>query len=335
MTWFKEIFGFEEESPEQVRQNIRLEGNTFISNVNQRKFDAGIFEIPSLEELRKECLSFGSYSDKIQIAELVGDIQTIHQAKEYNGAVIQVASQFNLLEMVHPGITPENGITRYNLDKTQGPACAIACGAGTLYRNYFVPLGDQTGQTAEKQIDCLYDLGQALENEKRKLWEMKNGYALASGPGLKYISGILNGVSPDDYEFLKGKLRIGVHRDNEVTIGNTGNRITQVFCSALPVAYSNLDSALWADFARLILHALYEAAFITAIQNFERTGNNQLLLTLIGGGAFGNEQGWIFEAIRKAVFQYAHFPLDVKIVSYGRSGLSVQKFITSLNRDLT
>ena len=45
-----------------------------------------------------------------------------------------MASQFNLLEMTGPEITPEDGVTRYAHDRTQGPACAIAAGAATVYR---------------------------------------------------------------------------------------------------------------------------------------------------------------------------------------------------------
>eukprot|EP01045_Picozoa_sp_COSAG04_P042458 COSAG04_NODE_13423_length_606_cov_210.532544_1_plen_48_part_10 len=48
--------------------------------------------------------------------------------------MFQVASQFNCLEMVSPGDQPEAGITRYALDHTQGPVCAMACPAGTVYR---------------------------------------------------------------------------------------------------------------------------------------------------------------------------------------------------------
>ena len=34
-------------------------------------------------------------------------------------------------------MTPEDGVTRYKDDPTQGPACAIAASAATMYRNYF------------------------------------------------------------------------------------------------------------------------------------------------------------------------------------------------------
>jgi hypothetical protein len=61
----------------------------------------------------------------------------MHQRPENAGALFQVASQFNLLEMMSPSVTPEQGVTRYERDPTQGPACAVAAGAATIYRNYF------------------------------------------------------------------------------------------------------------------------------------------------------------------------------------------------------
>ena len=70
-----------------------------------------------------------------------------------------MASQFNVLEMISEHVTPEEGVTRYAWDRTQGPACAIAAGAATIYRNYFVPVGDGVGQTADRQIDALAGVG--------------------------------------------------------------------------------------------------------------------------------------------------------------------------------
>ncbi|MBY4594626.1 hypothetical protein K3217_03625 [bacterium BD-1] len=103
---------------------------------------------------------------------------------EYEGALFQVASQFNALEMISPTVTPEEGVTRYACDRTQGPACAMAAGAATTYRNYFVPVGDQIGQTALRQLDGLADIGaelsRALGRPVSDLWSMQNGYALAS-----------------------------------------------------------------------------------------------------------------------------------------------------------
>jgi hypothetical protein len=41
----------------------------------------------------------------------------MHQSPTNAGAVFQVASQFNLLEMISPEITPEHGVT-YQHDRT-------------------------------------------------------------------------------------------------------------------------------------------------------------------------------------------------------------------------
>lgn len=88
-----------------------------------------------------------------------GDVRALHAQAEFEGALFQVASQMNLLEMIGPSRSPEDGVTIYRDDPTQGPACAIAAGAATIYRNYFVPVGDQVGQTAERQLDALADVG--------------------------------------------------------------------------------------------------------------------------------------------------------------------------------
>jgi hypothetical protein len=73
-------------------------------------------------------------------------------------ATFQAASQFNCLEFTGPSLTPEAGVSIYEFDRTQGPACAIACGPATVYRNYFVPLGEQVGQSAHRQIENAREL---------------------------------------------------------------------------------------------------------------------------------------------------------------------------------
>src|SRR6185312_8002771 len=95
-------------------------------------------------------------------AAVSGDVRRMHHLPANAGALLQVASQFNLLEMTDPEVTPEDGVPRYQSDPTQGPACAIAAGAATIYRNYFAPVGDSYGQIAARQLDGLADIGEAL-----------------------------------------------------------------------------------------------------------------------------------------------------------------------------
>ncbi len=98
----------------------------------------------------------------------------------------------------------------------------------------------------------------------------------------------------------------------------------------LPVAYSGLPSRSWERFARLILEAAYEVTFAAAVLNSSKTGNKSLYLTLLGGGAFGNDQVWIVDAIRRAAKLYSRFDLDVKIVSFRNSNPSIRKLCEEL-----
>jgi hypothetical protein len=188
MTWFERLMGFEERSPDQVRKNITIDDETLKSRINGRKFACGRLETPTLAELRERIRSVGRGNGYLSVREIVSDVQELHLDVSNAGSLFQVASQFNLLEMASPSAIPEDGVGIYEYDHTQGPACAIAAGAGTIYRNYFAPVRGQIGQSENNQVDCLADLGEALGNTNDQLWGMRNGYALASANGLLEIS---------------------------------------------------------------------------------------------------------------------------------------------------
>jgi len=326
--WFETLTGFVEESPEQVRGNITVNGTELTSHVNGKRLICGDLETPSLAELRKRVRSGTHNSGVTSVREVVANVQHLHADEQHAGSLFQVASQFNLLEMVSPTVTPERGVGIYENDRTQGPACAIAAGAGTIYRNYFATVNGQTGQSATNQIDCLADIGAAMGNSDSHLWEMRNGYALATKNGLVEISDRLRTSSDAERDKLRQLLRIGIHWDTQVTINDSLHKVSQAYCSALPVAYSHHSSSLWADFAKLILEGSYEATICAAVLNSRRAGNNTLFLTLLGGGAFGNETDWITRAIKRAVDLYTECGLDVVIVSYGSSKQCIQQLIT-------
>ena len=99
------------------------------------------------------------------------------------------------------------------------------------------------------------------------------------------------------------------------------------------MAYSQHSPELWADFARLILEAAYEATLGAAVLNAASNGSNRVFLTLLGGGAFGNKPTWIIGAISRALALYKNVDLDVAIVSYGKSNPQVNELIkTAYNR---
>jgi len=328
--WFEKLTGFCEENPDQVRQNISISGDVLTSQVNGKKYICGLLETPSLEILRERVQQIQEASGRISVRELVADVQQLHTDPENAGALFQVASQFNLLEMVSPHVTPEQGVDRYEYDATQGPACAIAAGAGTIYRNYFADVNGKKGQSATNQIDCLSDLGAALGNSDSSLWKMTNGYALVNEKGLGTIHNKLNSATADEIDELRKSLHIGIQWNTEVTLNNVGHTVIQTYCSALPVAYSH-SSGLWSEFATLVLEASYEATFCAGILNFLETGNNRIYLTLIGGGVFGNDISWIINAVKRSMDLYSHYGLDIVIVSYGSSNEHVQDFIHDFN----
>jgi len=328
--WFTKLTGFSERSPEEVREHIVKRGNQLTSQINGESYKYGRLDIVSLGELRERSTSIRKQPRNLQIAEMVGDAKALHLDVANAGAMFQVASQFNLLEMVSPSVTPEQGIAIYENDLTQGPACAIACGAGTIHRNYFVELDGQVGQTEAKQVDCLEEIGKALGNANSRLWTMRNGYALPTAEGLKEIDSRLAIMSESEQDELRAKLKIGLQWDTQVTLNGCEHLVTQTYCSALPVAYSGLSSRLWERFARLILEAAYEATFATAVLNASKSGNKSVYLTLLGGGAFGNDQVWILDAIRRACTLYQKRDLDVKIVSFRSSNAAVIQIVRTI-----
>ena len=321
--WFENLTGFSEQSQQQVQQNIVVDGDVLTSRINGKSFICGTLETPTLAELRHRVFSERLKRGTISLREVVANVQELHRDESNKDALFQVASQFNLLEMTSPTITPEKGVGIYEYDHTQGPACAIAAGAGTIYRNYFAKVNGQIGQTETLQIDCLADIGTALNNSNDRLWTMSNGYALATESGLIEITERLEQSHEEDIDQLRQLLRIGIQWNTEVTMADKGHIVSQAYCSALPVAYSGHSAQLWKPFAQLVLEASYEATICAAILNYAKTGNNKLFLTLVGGGVFGNKISWILNAIQRALDRYRDVGLEVIIVSYGASSRRV------------
>ena len=328
MDWFERLTGFQEGPYAETQARLavvdgRLQGG-------ERDYAVGTLTLPALAELRSETADFQANGRlKLSIAE--GDVRTMHLLPINRGALVQVASQFNMLEMVGPSVTPEGGVTRYEHDRTQGPACAMAAGAATIFRNYLVPCGGGMGQTAERQLNGLADLGTELARRigaATPPWTMRNGYALATAEQLATIAAILREADDATLDVLRGLLWIGLHEDVEATDGSDPDqRLSQIFCSALPVAYAGLPSAAWAPFARLVLEAAYEATLLAGVRNAARGVSNRVLLTRLGGGAFGNDEAWIDDAMTRALLIASHHDLEVVVVSYGRAPPALREFV--------
>jgi hypothetical protein len=305
--WFNDVFGLEE-VPADIQQNFKLEGDDLV--VGARRFHVGVFETPSVSALRRRLAHLQPTKGVLQFEQIVGNVVDIHRDRFFANSVIQAASQFNCLEMRDPTITPDDGITMYAYDNTQGPKCAMVCPAAALFRNYFAMNGKP--QTAKNQINTLDGVEALLEE---KYWTMTNGYCMPSN-----LEG-LNARLPELSQQVASALKVGVHWDTEVH--GAEHRVCQVYSAAMPVAYSRLNKETWAPIAKLVLLATYEAIFnVAAIVSALRKQRAKLVLTLVGGGAFGNEPRWIAEAIRRSLAKFREFPLDVYLLHYNKDSLA-------------
>ena len=227
MSWFENLTGCVGESHESVREHLFIDGRRLHSRLNGRSWLFGELETPTLAQLRQRVRNIKYDLVPISVRNVVGNVQHLHLNRANENAVFQVASQFNLLEMTSPRVTPECGVGIYEKDFTQGPACAIAAGAGTTYRNYFVDINGRIGQTADNQIDCLSGIAKLLDNSKQRLWKMVNGYALPSAEGLEEINRKLESMDEAALEAVRQALQIGLHWDTQVTLGAPAATVSQ------------------------------------------------------------------------------------------------------------
>ena len=91
----------------------------------------------------------------------------------------------------------------------------------------------------------------------------------------------------------------------------------------MPVAYTSHDRKAWRALAGLVLEAAYEATLWAGVLNARRGASNLVFLTRLGGGAFGNDDAWIDEAMRRALDLAAGYDLEVVLVSQGRPSASM------------
>lgn len=368
-SWFFDMFGFEE-TPNNVRHKFVLtscdDGEKFLlSKANKMYFPVGVFSLPSVRDLREKLeqnitayklsSSLSSSSSTIFAFStvcsgdfhehiVVGDVRHLHAVKA--GAIFQAASQFNCLEFPSPSVIPEEGITNYVYDHTQGPACALACAAGTLYRNYFHKVPNKSvegeyhlGQSVTIQINTLEDVEAFLFRETggKSYWSMRNGYTFSSREKLEELSVLLENIPPSE---IIDRVRIGLHANVGVTdVLDDDARVTQAYCSAMSCAYDGTGNTYWKSIASLVLDGVYEATLLSALLQISipkeplLSKDTEVYLTFVGGGVYGNEKRWIANAIGRALFIAKNYvnryclKVAIKICHYKNIDLEMKQLI--------
>lgn len=313
------MFGFRERDYVETRNKLDCCGEVLTSKVNGKSFQIGAFDLPTVAALRARrdkavaaaSSEFGGSG--LSFRNIVGSALDLHLDPANAGAVFQVSSLFNCLETAQAGRGPEAGITHYGSRSGQGPICAMACPAATIYRNYFV---NGTGQL-NNSVDCLSALGRFVRNDEHKYWTVVRGYCLPVLPN--HMANLSHAIGRDrEYQLqAQSRVQVGIHWDTEVKEGN--HKVCQVFCSALPVSQmKQRPISDWGGLAEALLEAAFDATLMAgtimaAERGIERVS---VYLTAVGCGSLGNRRHWIRQALHRALVANDEAPLDVMLVHY-------------------
>lgn len=305
------IIGIKESDLVNLDSDSRLEfinGYTFINNTTYKPTPIGIFRTLSLMELRQSQLDksekkLESQSCPLEVWENIdiGELQS--RIKTSDKAMVQVASNFNCLEVPSKYMPPHYGnlIEKAHKDSTQGPAACFGPLAAYLYRAHFYEFSDGSlGQTGENQINLLEDASNYFGFPPNGKFELRGDEDMIE--------------SIDEVTSL---IKIGLHSDAAIIFGRTKSGLSilldqpyplidQVFSASLNLndygkrtSKSNLIKI-----CRTLLRSAYESVYLTAIQRKRKI----LYLTLIGGGVFSNPVKIILEEIVRSHKLYADHP---------------------------
>jgi hypothetical protein len=221
-------------------------------------------------------------------AHPLGDIGTL-QATAAPGTLFQVASQFNCLEAPDARIVP---VRDYVKDHTQGPRASVSAFPGTFLRHYRAP-GPDGSRFVQTEGRCMNLLRDVFDGS---VADVRSGYLQTSQVR---DMGALASALVERFDHI----RVGVHQGVEVGFGHdwsgpvpkSGQTITQVFTSTMALGgYGRDDGTPALATARgQLLRGAYLATLLAAID----LECSAIVLTLIGGGAFGNPHRAIWDAI--------------------------------------
>jgi len=251
------------------------------------------------------------------------DTPALQALSENNGAVFQVASNFDCLE---GGGGDHSQIMDYLLPGmyVQGEACAISALPGTIARKYFLPKINLL-QDFNKKWNIGYSSGYVQKISKIDEWfgsltdqEIYDAAQFVK-VGVQMDTYVTGGFGPIRSE-LKSEYLSGKYKAVKVDFKKGNQKVTQVFTAALNPYYNNPTTKGFKNLAKIFLHAAYRGT----LQVAESAESQKVYLTLIGGGVFQNKIEWIAEAIeyelKNVLSKVSQKPLEVNLVIYYSNG---------------
>lgn len=291
---------------------------------------AGRFTTPSIAELRASLPRAAQPNHRARLSVLEGadaltDIGTM-QATAPDGVLFQAASQFNCLEAPGPEVVP---VREYVFDPTQGPRASVSALAGTLLRHHAAPAPDGTRFT-QSNARCLNLLGDVVTPA---LADVRCGYL--SSDAVHDMAGLAAALTAGF-----ASIRVGLHDEIEVSfghawngkVGRPGMRIAQVFTSTVALGGYGRDDGS-ADLVAM-RRQLQRGAYLGTLLGAASLAKHTVVLTLIGGGVFGNPPSAIWEAIGFALDEVdAHLTGPMHVVVAARTPLTVDQRALVTARD--
>lgn len=243
---------------------------------------------------RRKCIF--EIMDNVDIGKLQGLLKTKDRA------IVQVASNFNCLEVPSRYSAPNSGdLTEYaHMDSTQGPAATFGPLAAYIYRTHF-SLGNFSGQTLKNQLDLLDDV-------QEYLGKSVNGKLTLSGKE----------KSIKDIDSVVDNIKIGLHCDISVLYARDEFRRHFELDQPCPIIDQCFNSTInTQDYGAIVLpaykinkimqtllRAAYESVYLSAIVRKRKV----VYLTLVGGGVFHNPINMICQEIIRAHNKWANHP---------------------------
>lgn len=282
-----------------------------------QEWDTGILELPSLGSLRALSGNLsGQGSGRLSV--LCGsrdlgkvDVGYLQALPENDGAVFQVASNFNALEL--KSRRDEQAmleIGNYVHDKTQGPFASISAAPGLFLRHYYPFYSPDTTPSDWRQV---YD-GRQLELLGELPLTVENGYLDLNDTVME------KKLSLDLF-------RVAHHRDIQVVFGLVDGhvhskighhqRVSQVFTATTDLASTNRGffqrhPVEVERLTKFLLRGAYEGTLRVALTS----GRQRVFLTLIGGGVFGNPPSWIVDTLEDLLDLIVSCGLHVTVNTY-------------------
>lgn len=247
---------------------------------------------------------------------LVGDICYLQTDKKFEHAVFQVASNFNGLEQAHDYDAP-GPIRKYPADNTQGPHAVFNTLAAILFRRYLcfdpttsAPDNSSTfknypGIFVKSSVPDLYDSMETtiggwldptrvqVENDLNVIVTnslLEGAIAIAVGMGM---IGVENCSSMILFDVFTGEMFLMFKKEM---------KIHHALCASIDTQFKQAELS---DTINTWIAATVFASYYNTLRFAVEIGATKVVLTLIGGGAFGVSGQSIYEHMMAAMYLVA------------------------------